>query len=191
MNKKKSIISLIIIVVVLLVVFLSLLFIKLKPSLLNNSGNNEIGDKYTEANIDNIKTPEISGPMVPQKVLDINNSNSEVKESVDEKIIESKEASLLNGSVLQKEQVIIVNEKSFSPKEINVIYQAKVPLVLKANDENSHEITIKLEENEIKLPFSKLDGDLIYNFSGPKPGNYEFYIDNPENKGIIISVENK
>jgi len=186
MSKKKRIIILTVIVVFLVLIFLSLLFIKLKSGLLTGPGNDNLSDRYTEANLDNITTPNIEGPMVPVRVID--SSETEIEES-ETKIIEEKEAELLGDSALMQEQIIVVNENGFSPKQINVIHNTKVPLTLRALDDKNHEINLELEENIIKLQFSKSGGDLNYLFMGPEPGNYNFYIDNEDNKGVMVSVE--
>ena len=186
MNKKKRVIILTVIVIFLALIFLSLLFIKLKPGLLTGPGNNQVGDRYTEANLDNIVTPEIDGPMIPVRVID--SSKSEIEKS-ETKIIKEKEAELLGDSALQQEQIIVVTESGFSPKQINVIHNTKVPLILRALDDKNHQINLELEENIVKLDFSKSTGDLNYLFMGPEPGSYDFYIDNEENKGVMVSVE--
>jgi hypothetical protein len=187
MNKKKRLLTLTITVIVLALVFLSLLFIRLKPGIITGPGNNELQDSYTKVNVENIKTPEIDGPMIPTKVRDIEDSNSNIRETNNIVEIKEKEANFLGGSVLQEEQVIVVTENGFSPRTINVIHNAKVPLVLKATDDKEHEITLQLEESQVKLPFSK-GSELVYNFVGPEPGDYEFYIDDTDNKGVMRSV---
>ncbi|MDA3803133.1 MAG: hypothetical protein PF488_04575 [Patescibacteria group bacterium] len=189
MNKKKRIVTLTIIVIFLALIFLSLLFLRLKPGILTGPGNDEVQDVYTKVNVQNIKTPKIDGPMVPKKV--VNTDNESKIENIDElKEIKPQKAVIYKEGILQEAQRIIVGENDFQPKEINVIYNVKVPLILIANDNKDHEMVIEFENDETKLSFSKKSGGLTYYFMGPQPGEYEFYIDNPDNKGVIRSVSN-
>ena len=190
MNKKIKQIIIIVAALVIVLIFLMLLFIRLKPELLTGPGSNDVNDEYTKVNVENIVIPDISGPMVPTVIKTESKSESKVEandEYPDE--IEVKEASFQGESVLQSEQIIVVGTKDFQPKIINVVHNAKVPLIIRAIDDKEHTFVLELEETILTLDFSKKTGDLYYSFIGPKPGNYAFYIDNSDNSGILKSIE--
>ncbi len=88
--------------------------------------------------------------------------------------------------VPQETQTIKVNGADFTPREFSFKAGSKVILILSGGDEVEHKITFTDQVlSYIDLTFSKVSGDKTITFPAPKVGNYNFYIDNQNNKGVL------
>lgn len=84
-------------------------------------------------------------------------------------------------------QLIEVEASGFEPRQVNAETGSEVSLFLRATDEATHKIIFTDSAlSFIDISFSKSSGDKTINFSAPKIGSYNFYIDNESNKGTLV-----
>lgn len=189
MEKKKRLITLILVVLVLALIFLALLFMRLKPGLFKGEGNFEVVDRYTEANMENISTPVLDGPMIPtpltEEAIALVSGESKV---VSSSVVKAQEYQTIGESVLQAEQVIVVSSNGFFPREIFSIPNKKVHLTFEAIDDGDYQIVFEGNLSFLSSNLNKNTGSVGLFFPGPAVGEYSFYVNSRDNKGVLKSI---
>jgi plastocyanin len=204
MKKKKRIISLIIIVLVLAVVFLFILTSRLSGGLFKTSTGDslEVIDEYDLTNLDNAPTATGTGFIIPTvdsnlaveavvanfepQIAPVNTDYPEKAEAVNFRPSKS--------SAEQKEQLVQIGSKSFEPKEIGGIPGAAAVVTFEAIDDQVHKVVFTDKElSFLSLSLksiSKQNGAAKVIFAVPAAGNYNFYVDSEDNRGVLKVVSN-
>ncbi len=184
MEKKKRIVLGIIAILILALIFLIMIFSRLYDS---GSGGNKGGfSVFNDYNLASVNNQGASGEniLVPS-LQDGVAIQASAEKSVDyPEPFKQVDFRPLGDSAQQKEQIIKIGAMGFEPKEVHALYPAKVILTFEAIDDNPHEVIF--EDNSLaylNFSFSRVDGSFTKTFMAPKPGNYSFYIDRPENRG--------
>lgn len=90
----------------------------------------------------------------------------------------------------QPAQTIVVDDGSFSPREVTGKAGTKVSLVFESKDENEHKIIFTDPVlSFIDISFSKAEGNKTLTFPAPGVGTYTFYIDDEANQGQLLVAE--
>ncbi|MFA5184055.1 MAG: cupredoxin domain-containing protein [Patescibacteria group bacterium] len=92
-----------------------------------------------------------------------------------------------SASIEQAPMIIVVDEKSFSPKNLKAKINSKVTFVLEASDEETHSLSFsdKVYAYIKDVEFSKEGGRKSITFPANVKGVYNFYIDQESNKGTL------
>lgn len=141
-------------------------------------------DKMLNAQIpatDKIMTP----PLLEEYADGPEKSEAPISKNLEPEKIEQGDFRPAENSFQQREQYMQVGADSFEPREIMALNGRLVLWQISALDSSEHKIVFNDEKlSFLNNSFSK-DNSISLRFNAPEAGDYSFYIDRPENSGVL------